>query len=567
MPGGSGTSTDFSPNTTPNCYPPRMTRAQALARIAAGTLNENCVVVITDGPTIGTTGNTSATEIELQPESPTDLGMAALVHTTFDTTAWVGIYDINVGTGTLIRLEDNKSNIVDDNTGIVIATMFPWHAGNNVHSNKIDSANVATGGGVNAMTLTGWGPAADSLNGINGNDISGGDGITTIDLTGLVNANAIFTGNTIKSGVVNILGMPAQPGGGTISGFASTTVTDNFVVTINATGTAQVIIDGCTMSGRDSTTVAGTPDMLVNPSAGATTISQGSRFVGAGLNLTAYSFGGSGDITVRRSNFLGNITPTTFTKAGSSAMSVLNTELEGSALSVDGSVGGVLWARAKFEGITLTRNAAATSPMTISDSDLGSTTVTQAAGALGGTGLQITGAVVKFGSTVQNGAAGVFLNGGFYAGAAVSSITTAARHLQLRNCNVNGGTVQTQRSNGASATTDILRDSTVDGGLVVFAGAVDPAINQTFARLIVTGTAQFVDPASATHIQDLVVTAGGVFGSQAGSGPHVNIRVGGGQLNTAAFAHTNVTYEITGTQTLTVANTNRLRNVGFTNTV
>src|SRR5687768_10951456 len=100
----------------PQCYPPRMTRAEALARRAAGTLKENCVVVITDGPTIANviTG-TSATETELNPTSPTSLGLTARVFTTFDDSAWSGIYDIDLGVaGSITRLSDNLGNTAQD---------------------------------------------------------------------------------------------------------------------------------------------------------------------------------------------------------------------------------------------------------------------------------------------------------------------------------------------------------------------------------------------------------------------------------------------------------------------
>lgn len=125
------TSGGYVPAAIPECaYAPDMTRAQALARRAAGTLNPNCVVRITDGPVIGTAGNTSPTTIELNPVSPTDLGMTARVTTTFDNSAWAGLFDIDLGTaGSIIRLTDASNNTVEDKDADspTVHTQFPWH--------------------------------------------------------------------------------------------------------------------------------------------------------------------------------------------------------------------------------------------------------------------------------------------------------------------------------------------------------------------------------------------------------------------------------------------------------
>lgn len=114
------------------CYDPRMTRAAAIALRTAGLLRENCVVVLVDGPTIGTPGNTSPTEIELNPVSPTELGLTARVHTTFDDSAWAGTYDIDLGVaGSITRLTDSSQNtVVDfDADSPTVHTQFPWHLG------------------------------------------------------------------------------------------------------------------------------------------------------------------------------------------------------------------------------------------------------------------------------------------------------------------------------------------------------------------------------------------------------------------------------------------------------
>lgn len=164
------TSGSFTPPQVPECaYAPDMTRAAALALRTAGTLNPNCVVRITDGPTIGTAGNTSPTTIELNPVSPTDLGMTARVTTTFDNTAWSGLYDIDLGTGTITMLRDGFGNTAKDvdSGGATVQTQFPWHLGSSTfRDNYVEDA-----------TLTGW---ASQVGSIINCDIRE----STIDLTG-----------------------------------------------------------------------------------------------------------------------------------------------------------------------------------------------------------------------------------------------------------------------------------------------------------------------------------------------------------------------------------------------
>lgn len=147
-----------------------MTRAAALALRTAGTLNPNCVVVITDGPTIGTAGNTSATQIELNPVSGTDLGLTARVHTTFDNSAWSGTYDVDLGVaGSITELTDGWGNTVKDvdADSPTVQTQFPWHLGSaTLRDNYVEDS-----------VLPGWDTQVGSL--VN-NRVVG----STIDLTG-----------------------------------------------------------------------------------------------------------------------------------------------------------------------------------------------------------------------------------------------------------------------------------------------------------------------------------------------------------------------------------------------
>lgn len=179
------TSGSYTPPSQPACYTPRMTRADALARQAAGTLDPNCVVVITDGPTIGTTGNTAPTEIELNPVSATELGTRARVHTPFSVNAWAGVYEIGLGNGTLTYLRDdwgNEFTDVDANAP-QLQTQFPWHLGGPTLRNNV----------IVESTLTGW----DTLTRVvTGNRIAN----STVDVTGW--ASGSWTQSDVRASTV-----------------------------------------------------------------------------------------------------------------------------------------------------------------------------------------------------------------------------------------------------------------------------------------------------------------------------------------------------------------------------
>lgn len=114
-----------APAAPPCPYPTRMTRAAALALRTAGTLDVQCAIVITDGPPIGPSA--TVTEVELNPVSATAFGQTARVFTTYDNDAWPGVYDIDLGTGTLTELRDRLGNVAKDvDSGGATVAAFPW---------------------------------------------------------------------------------------------------------------------------------------------------------------------------------------------------------------------------------------------------------------------------------------------------------------------------------------------------------------------------------------------------------------------------------------------------------
>lgn len=173
-----------APAAPPCAYAPRMTRAAALALRTAGALDVRCAVVITDGPAIGPSA--TVTEIELNPVSATAFGQTARVFTSYDNDAWPGVYDIDLGTGTLTELRDRLGNVAKDvDAGGATVAAFPWGNAswrdNYVEDTTLTAANTQVGTITNCRIVG-----------------------ATVDLTG--KASGAWTDTEIIGGSVSILG-------------------------------------------------------------------------------------------------------------------------------------------------------------------------------------------------------------------------------------------------------------------------------------------------------------------------------------------------------------------------
>lgn len=176
------TSGSFTPAGTPACPAP-MTRAALLALRTAGTLRPECHYVITDGPVIGTAGNTSPTIIELHAVTSTDIAREAKVSTTFDNVAFEGTYDIDAGAaGSLNALTDHWGNRISDEdaNAPTVHTQFPYHL----------SSTLLRDNNVNDCLLPGWAAAVAAGVEVIDNDLRN----STADLTGVTSGR--FSGNT-----------------------------------------------------------------------------------------------------------------------------------------------------------------------------------------------------------------------------------------------------------------------------------------------------------------------------------------------------------------------------------
>lgn len=314
------TSGSFTPAGNP--CPAPMTRAALLALRTAGALRPECHYIITDGPVIGTAGNTSGTVIELHAVTSTDIAREAKVHTTFDNVAFEGTYDIDAGTsGSLNALTDHWNNHISDEdaNAPTVHTQFPYHlSGPFLRDNTI-----------NDCTLTGW--AGQTSFDIHDNDMKE----STVDLTGTttlgrladntierstVTSHALQTvieANSFQGTTVSVLGTPTGfgctqntfVGGEFIADAASTasvTLSDNVVggtqngYRIHVTGktTGAAVIQGNRLTNRGTAA-----EELLIAGTGAVTVTANE------IRSGAISLDGSGVATVTDSTIAGsNIT-------------------------------------------------------------------------------------------------------------------------------------------------------------------------------------------------------------------------------------------------------------------
>lgn len=555
MPTGSG----FTPAADAPCYNPRMTRAAALALAAGAGLRENCVVVVTDGPTIGTASLTSPTEIELNPVSPTELGMPARVHTTFDTTAWTGIYD--VVTGLLVRLEDNLGNIVDDPTGVNIATAFPW-------GRAAVTRNIILG----SATLTGWDAPAVAGGAIRANSILTNTD-TLVNLSGMTLVGDIFSDNVIQEADVKI----TTAGAG--YDFSNNDVRDDFVILL-----APVLpVGGVTIvEGNHFQSHGGgleaTPDDLSYTGTGMTLQVVDSNFE-ARSTVTSWSFAGTaGLVVIEASTFIGNATTAQLTRTGVGSFTAQRTSFNGGIWTVliaagsftvsqcqmisgthsfGGATGIVSLTGTEWTVATVTRDNASTGNFIFTRGSIRNATLTQGplatAGALSLTDSNVldgfivnqngTGAVTVGDSTLANhgsatadlnqtGAAGININDSILisAGAATPVVdnSSAAGTLSVFRTTLNGSLV-TKVGVGPLS----FSDARFQGGTVTI-GAANAGSTNAFNDVDVIGSTFTLNGPLAGGRNDF--TAGARFASTAvtvAATATAGVNIQGGDLNNA----------------------------------
>ncbi|MEV3895303.1 hypothetical protein [Streptomyces anulatus] len=416
-----GTSGSFVPATVPECpYAPRMTRAAAQALAAGGGLRENCVVVITDGPTIGTAGNTSTTEIELNPVSATAFGQTARVFSSFAPEAWPGVYDL--AGNRITELRDDFGNTAKDlDAGsATVHTQWPWHLGSaTLRDNYAEDAVLTGFPGTGAFT--------------NNRVVE-----STLDFTGktagTVNQST-FLGSTVTSGAASLTATRLEMTGSTVANsgtgpvtFTSTEIegTANALV-LQATDTAGASISGCQW-------VSGGAGFRINLN----------RTAGGLFSAAACLFqGGSGD----------PLADLRIAGTGLASLSACQILVRGggganSMFVIDGP-GTFQLTRARISDIGgtsvgITKDVASTGSLQITEAELiQGRIVHTGAGALGiSSGSRLTGSVITHG-----GAGALTISGVRGSGNTITMAPTSTRGLQLIAGHLDGSTI-TQNGTG-----------------------------------------------------------------------------------------------------------------------
>lgn len=472
----------FVPATVPECpYAPRMTRADALALRAAGGLRENCVVVITDGPVIGTAGNTSPTEIELNPTGPSELGLTARVHTTFAASAWPGTFDIDLGAaGSITQLTDDWGNTAKDvdADSPTVHGQFPWHLGGAVlRDNYVEDA-----------TLPGWDTQIGSMI---GNRVVA----STVDLTartsGVLNESE-FAGTTVVSGASFSATRSAVNGG-----------------TITAAGTGNVSLTRSQITNATLVQGAG--------ATGGITVTD-STLDAAILNVDP---GSAKLISITASELLGYSIRTQDATAASASLVRCNAYGKPNAATADsllvhgsGGVGaGVIFSNCTIDGFSLAGAGLASFEVNapqagalINDADIRNSRITvgPGAGSFQSTGAEFNGATINALGPGPNGR--LTINRTSVTGATITHGLLATEALTIADGHVeSGGLIELlSGARGLSVTDTDVRGAAIIRQTTVNAAAAPNSNQVTSCRVLDQGRVIFSETVAAGQLASSV---------------------------------------------------------------
>lgn len=513
--------TGYVPAAVIECpYTPRMTRAAAQALAAGAGLKENCVVVITDGPTIGTAGNTSVTEIELNPVSATAFGQTARVFTTFSPDAWPGVYDIT--NNTITELRDDFGNTAKDidNGGATVETQFPWHLGGLLFRDNY----------VEDSTLIGWDTQVGILS--NNRVIN-----SVINLTGK-------TGGTVLDNVFQGTGVVLGAGGGSANVSRSQFYGANPVtIHVNHTGAGQISYADSIQ--RDGFLVAAS---------------------GAGL------------LTVSNSTLQNHGTaPADIQHAGGGSVSVLDSVVTGrgdASPAIDyqaGATGGVSITRSQYNGSRMTKTAGSTGVVTVTGSEITDATITIGAANAATTNTFQNVIVQQSVFSLLGPLAGGrndFTVGAFIRGSAVNVAATATAGVAMTGGEYDAATVNQNRTAGTQSMTlfscDVRGFSTITDN-----GTTDPTQGLLLNRIKTTDAAVnvgniAVKTAPGTILQQCDFTGATINVTGLAAAAFLNrVRVYGGALTNAGFDGSDLIIDGSFIKTMGAAQLNRLCNKSF----
>jgi hypothetical protein len=374
------TSGSFNPPSQPACVIP-IDRAGLLALRAANGLDIQCHYRV-PGPTIGTAGNTSPTQILMHAVSTNELSTSVHVDTQFGGTAdtWPGGYDIDLGTaGSIFILVDDFNNRVSDSDvdAPTVHTQFPWHArGAFLRDNAVDDC-----------TLIGWSAALAAGCTIVDNTLRE----TTVNLTG--KTAGTFVRNTMSGGFLNSLVPTSFIVGNQLTGAAvdhQGTTAGSFSFQNNVMLTGSFTVDAATTSQvtANNNVVGGTAGGYrtdIQGRTGGLVIVSGNRMFSAGTGASELLIKGSSP---------GSTTVTT-------------NELTATEINLDGSAGAINLTGSSMSATRITKDPASVGPLTVTSSKLGSVLVTVGPANAGTTNLvqqsTIEAGVVTFNGPVAGG--------------------------------------------------------------------------------------------------------------------------------------------------------------------
>ncbi|MFD3848183.1 hypothetical protein ACFWVB_20120 [Streptomyces microflavus] len=508
-----------------------MTRAAALALRAAGTLQENCVVVITDGPAIGPAA--TVTEIELNPVSPTAFGQTARVFTSYDNDAWAGLYDIDLGAaGTITQLTDNRGNTAKDlDAGGPTVTSFPW--GNAAWRDNYAEDAVLTAASTQVGAIT------------NCRFVG-----STVDFTG--KTAGAWTDTEVTGGATVTTG----------ANMAATRSTVTAATVANAGAGAFTLTDASVLDATTALTIAGT-------AAGNKTLSGGTvirdRFR---MNIT-----GTGNVSITASTFLGRVAGTSEAELGGGGiLSIFRTRvtpyfMAGPALDIAGNGNATLIDGDMSESRIQTA-AGSTSSLNLTTFIFRRANAVTVAATGTGNVTMLQGNYLSGGGIIQNGAAALQMNA-CRGNLVMIGAAGATRGLTMTGCFGQQFNV-TQNGTGSAAMDEILQSIGVGTVTVNLNSTLAGTPAQDYVRLALSNGAilNVQDPALPQPIDNSTIETQGTVNVQPG-GTFVRCRVAGeSTLNTGPHSH--VSSVIEGgqfTKTSTGANVGRLVNAGFDNWV
>lgn len=530
-----------------------MTYAQAVALRNAGGLQPNCVVVITDGPVIGTPGNTSVTRIELNPVGPGDIGRTARVGTSFDNVAFDALYNIDGGVkGSINQITDHWNNQIsdEDTDAPTVHTQFPYHlAGANLRDNV-----------VNDSVLTGWDAALAAGGRANDNSIRN----STVDLTGRTGVTSFFDQNVIESSTVaantptsfvrqnQITGAVVTHLG---SGAGSFSYQNNAMLTgsveIDAATTSQVTMNNNVFGG----TSGGYRVAISNRTAGLVVIS-GNRLFNSGAAAQDLLISGpSGTVTVA-SNQIGAGDIRFEAGAGNASASITSSELRSAVVTkAAGCLAPSSITNSKLSNCTVNygaANNASTNLVQQCDIRSGQLQLLGPVAAPGRNDFQFMDADSLLVTVAATATGGVNVNGGYFnisSPGIQQNRTAGTSSLSFYSCDMRGGT-------------QVIDNGTTDPGAPV---------ENSFNRCRLTDTIVNVGSMSGrtvnTIVQQLDCTGSTLTVSGLGTNKFLDKgRMLGATLDNAGFQIQ--TFDLMGTvKTLTADQSNILVNPSFDNAV